>query len=374
MIASIDSKKCTGCGSCVRKCTLDVFSLDTAQPDIAPCMASCPCGTDIRGILYFLQQDQREEALALLKQTVPFPALTSRLCGHPCENSCIRQNGEQIDICGLERWLGALDLATPASYIPESHISQAAVIGAGLAGLSCAAFLRMRGYPVTIYEASSSVGGALKELIAKGMPAELLSYCENSLRAMGVEFRFNTFVGKNGDITLSELLDRGIRSICLAIGDEAKLQEFPEIAGSSEAPLIYGATCARQIFVAGGCHNAFSVEDITAQARHAAISMHSYMNGTAIALELPHRDVASNLPPVLPTLPPGIGNRKDDWDSVMDLENVQTESFRCLTCGSKAYISHPDDCMTCFTCEMNCPVHAVDVHPFKEVLPRSLEK
>lgn len=374
MIASIDSKKCTGCGSCVRKCTLDVFSLNTDQPDIAPCMAGCPCGTDIRGILYLLQQDKREEALALLKRTVPFPALTSRLCGHPCEDSCIRQNGEQLDICGLERWLGALDLETPAACVPESHIAHAAVVGAGLAGLSCAAFLRMRGYPVTVFEASSGVGGALKALVAEGMPAELLDYCEKSLRAMGVQFRFDTAIGKHGDITLEDLIDRGFRSVCLAVGDKEKLSEFPEITGTSEAPLLYGATCARQVFVAGGCHGAASVEDITAQARHAAISMHAFMNGTAIALDLPRRDVAEVLPPLLPTLPPGIGNRKDDWTSVMGLEDVQTETMRCLTCGSKAYISHPDDCMTCFTCEMNCPVHAVDVHPFKEVLPRSLEK
>ena len=35
----------------------------------------------------------------------------------------------------------------------------------------------------------------------------------------------------------------------------------------------------------------------------------------------------------------------------------------------KAFIAYPDDCMTCFICELNCPVGAADVHPFKEVLP-----
>jgi NAD-dependent dihydropyrimidine dehydrogenase PreA subunit len=40
--------------------------------------------------------------------------------------------------------------------------------------------------------------------------------------------------------------------------------------------------------------------------------------------------------------------------------------------GEKAIIRYPDDCMTCYTCELKCPVSAVDVHPFKEALPRAI--
>lgn len=39
---------------------------------------------------------------------------------------------------------------------------------------------------------------------------------------------------------------------------------------------------------------------------------------------------------------------------------------------NKAHIAYPDDCMTCFACELNCPQKAIYVHPFKEVLPRTL--
>lgn len=38
----------------------------------------------------------------------------------------------------------------------------------------------------------------------------------------------------------------------------------------------------------------------------------------------------------------------------------------------KAYIAYPEECMTCYLCEMFCPRGAVYVHPYKEVLPRSL--
>jgi NAD-dependent dihydropyrimidine dehydrogenase PreA subunit len=41
--------------------------------------------------------------------------------------------------------------------------------------------------------------------------------------------------------------------------------------------------------------------------------------------------------------------------------------------GSKAYIAYPDDCMTCFECEVECPSHAISVHPFKEKLPPTID-
>jgi NADPH-dependent glutamate synthase beta subunit-like oxidoreductase len=53
-------------------------------------------------------------------------------------------------------------------------------------------------------------------------------------------------------------------------------------------------------------------------------------------------------------------------------EMAMLEAERCMTCGSKAYIAYPEDCMTCFTCALKCPYQAVDVHPFKEVLPRAI--
>jgi NAD-dependent dihydropyrimidine dehydrogenase PreA subunit len=34
----------------------------------------------------------------------------------------------------------------------------------------------------------------------------------------------------------------------------------------------------------------------------------------------------------------------------------------------KAVIKYPEDCMTCFECELNCPSGAIYVHPFiKEI-------
>lgn len=39
---------------------------------------------------------------------------------------------------------------------------------------------------------------------------------------------------------------------------------------------------------------------------------------------------------------------------------------------NKAKIAYPEDCMTCYTCELACPQKAIYVHPYKEILPRTL--
>jgi NAD-dependent dihydropyrimidine dehydrogenase PreA subunit len=71
-----------------------------------------------------------------------------------------------------------------------------------------------------------------------------------------------------------------------------------------------------------------------------------------------------------------VNNIKHNFDEIrlgFDEEKMASELDRCMTCGSKAYIAYPEDCMTCFSCEIKCPYQAIDVHPFKEVLPPAIK-
>lgn len=61
------------------------------------------------------------------------------------------------------------------------------------------------------------------------------------------------------------------------------------------------------------------------------------------------------------------------------------DAARCIGCGScvencpldtlrlgddgKAFIAYPDDCHSCYLCELACPVGAIFVHPFKKPFP-----
>ncbi len=55
------------------------------------------------------------------------------------------------------------------------------------------------------------------------------------------------------------------------------------------------------------------------------------------------------------------------------VDTCPLDTLRMDEKGEKAVIKYPDDCMTCFTCELICPAGAVEVHPFKEVMPRSIK-
>ncbi|WP_294559515.1 hypothetical protein [uncultured Mailhella sp.] len=65
----------------------------------------------------------------------------------------------------------------------------------------------------------------------------------------------------------------------------------------------------------------------------------------------------------------GFGETRRGFDDI----DALNESIRCMTCGARARVAFRDDCMTCFFCELNCPAGAINVHPFKERLPLTLE-
>jgi len=55
------------------------------------------------------------------------------------------------------------------------------------------------------------------------------------------------------------------------------------------------------------------------------------------------------------------------------VETCPVDILRMDEKDEKAVIRYPDDCMTCYTCELKCPTGAIYVHPFKEALPRAIK-
>lgn len=223
MIQSINPAACTGCGSCTKTCPLDVFRLDTQQEHISPCMAACPAGVDIRGTHYQIQQGDLDAAARIYMQAQPFPAITGRVCFHPCESRCARAAVDApVNINGIEQVLGDWSMDMPATEAPRRHITKVAVVGSGPAGLSCAWFLARMGYPVTVFEAAPFPGGMLRYGIpAYRLPDDIVAAQVARLEALGVIFRCNTRIGRDGDMSLDELKRRGFKAIMLAPGTSA---------------------------------------------------------------------------------------------------------------------------------------------------------
>lgn len=220
--ARVDRELCNGCGVCVGSCPLDIIRLDTIVPEkneITACRSACPAGVDMRRYLDLLKNGLIREAIDVLTQDMPFPAITGRVCPHPCESECARREVDaSVNINGIERFLGDVLLSQKKEPTKTVSEKKTAIIGSGPAGLACAYFLARLGYPVTVFEAMSDFGGMLRTGIPEyRLPRSILDAQISSIRDMGVEFVSDTRIGT--DIAFDKLR-RDYQAIFVATGNQ----------------------------------------------------------------------------------------------------------------------------------------------------------
>jgi len=202
---------------------------------VAPCNAGCPVGIDIEGYLYLLGLGRTEEAAALLLEENPMPAVTGRVCHHPCEDGCNRATlDEPVAIHSVERRLGDIALAGPAPEPPEVlRDERVAVIGSGPAGLACAYHLARLGYRVTVFEAAPEAGGMLRLGIPEyRLPRAILDRQIERIASLGVEIRCSTAIGRDVEWSELDAFDAVFAAPGAHVGKDARI----EAAG--EAPTI----------------------------------------------------------------------------------------------------------------------------------------
>ena len=261
-IARVDKDKCVACGQCVENCqpnavklgqklcttdphVSDAYKSDkevpwdkksynvdyrTTRTDVmdsgtAPCKAQCPAHIPVQGYIKLASQGRYTEALELIKKENPFPAVCGRICNKACEDACTRGDiDDPIAIDDIKKFIAEKDLEAKHRFVPKMvnqigkpYPEKIAVIGAGPAGLSCAYYLAVKGYPVTVYEKEKALGG----MLTMGIPSfrlerDVINAEIDVLRELGVEFRTGVEVGK--DVTLDELREQGFKAFYLAIG------------------------------------------------------------------------------------------------------------------------------------------------------------
>jgi NADPH-dependent glutamate synthase beta subunit-like oxidoreductase len=196
---------------------------------VPPCQDACPIHTDIRGVLTTIAQSEKlgrtfeesfEKAWGMIVEKNPFPAVIGRVCPHPCESKCNRNELDaEVGFNSVERFLGdyGLEHNLPLPKLTDEKKTQkVAVVGAGPAGLSCAYQLARRGYPVTVFEAFSHGGGMLRYGIpAYRLPREILEAEIRKIQDLGVEIKYNTSVGN--DIPFDQI-KKEFDAIFLGIG------------------------------------------------------------------------------------------------------------------------------------------------------------
>jgi len=166
----------------------------------APCMDACPDHVDIPAYIEGVRDLQFEQSLLVTKKTMPLAHTCGRVCPHPCEDACRRENlDEAISIMELKR-LGAdyetehsLDFLYPQEQKPLNG-KRVAIVGAGPAGLTGAYYLALEGVACDVYEALPVLGGEVAVGVPQyRMPWEAYRKDIEAIDALeGVQFFTNT--------------------------------------------------------------------------------------------------------------------------------------------------------------------------------------
>ncbi|MDY4603682.1 FAD-dependent oxidoreductase [Clostridium tertium] len=260
-VSSVNKEKCVACGECVVNCPVNALQLgqklcstkplpvkkietprdtewgeDKWNPDYrinrknvvesgtSPCKTECPAHIAIQGYIKLASQGRYKEALELIKHENPFPAVCGRICPRKCESVCTRGDiDDPIAIDEIKKFIADQDLNKENRYVPKikhDYNKKIAVVGAGPAGLSCAFFLAVEGYKVTVFEKQKVLGG----MLTLGIPSfrlekDVVNAEIDILKELGVEFKNGIEVGK--DINLKELRNQGYEAFYIAVGAQS---------------------------------------------------------------------------------------------------------------------------------------------------------
>ena len=266
-LAAIDYAKCTGCGKCAEVCPAGAAKLGQKLctktgpvvypkqplPDdnhwgehmwspnykddnqkqchesgTAPCKTACPAHIAVQGYINLAAQGRYLDALKLIKQDNPFPAVCGSICNRRCEEACTRGDVDRaVAIDEIKKFVAEQELQADKRYIPkvithrgiaDPYPEKIAIIGAGPAGLSCAYYLANMGYEnVTVFDKNEVPGG----MLTLGIPSfrlekDVVNAEIEVLKEMGVHFQCGVEIGK--DLTIDQLREQGYKGFYLAIG------------------------------------------------------------------------------------------------------------------------------------------------------------
>ena len=213
---------------------------------LPPCNNACGTNEKIQGYLDLVKRGKYLDAYALIKEDMPFPSVTGRVCYHPCETACNRgQYDEAISIRAVERFLGDLGQALQRDVVKpgKPNGKKVAVAGSGPAGHSAAYQLARLGYKVTILEKSPKAGGLNRGGIPDWvLPQDVLDREVERLIELGIAIKTNTEVGK--DVSWDSL-KKEYDAVVLAVGLTEPNSVRAE--GENKQGVIYGLPFLRDI-------------------------------------------------------------------------------------------------------------------------------
>ncbi len=237
----IHPEKCRSCNICIRGCPAEIIPEYRQEPEtlrgalyrgrlteagredrvpLPPCQEACPIHQDTRGYAGLIARGKLKEALELIREVNPLPAVCGFICHHLCEEACLRTEVDQpVPLRLLKRFVaeyereGGRVLRRPRKKRRERIL----VIGSGPAGLTAANDLSLLGYGVVIMEALPVSGGMLAVGIPEfRLPRDILKMEIEGIKALGVEVRTEHPFRFDGSVNVFRKL--GFQAVFLSIG------------------------------------------------------------------------------------------------------------------------------------------------------------
>jgi heterodisulfide reductase subunit A-like polyferredoxin len=392
----VDVTKCTACADCVAQCPVTLpnefdmglgkkkaiyipfpqavplkYTID--RRGIPPCTATCPLHCNAQGYVALISQGKFKEALALVREKLPFPGILAYACSHPCEKECKRIDEDRpISICHLKRFL--VDRVeepefefTPIVGNADLRSQKVAIVGGGPSGLVAAYDLRRLGYSVTLFESRNQLGGLLTHgFPSYRLPRQVVEKDLSIITKMGIGVHLNTKVGK--DISPETLL-QSFNAIFVSVGiagAEIMTDVFKGLQrnrkGTIQVNPVSLETNLKGIFAGGDAVTGpGQIVESMAHGRKAAISIDRYLRGEDLMEG--RESEGKQISPFQSTLADSKRKEREvlpdmvkPLDSGLAPEEAIEEAKRCLNCGG---------CSDCGECAKTCQPKAV-VYGMKE--------
>lgn len=214
------------------------------------CSSACPAGVDVPRYIRAVRDGRYDDAVAVLRESLPLPTVCADACFAPCEDVCAyRQFGDPIAIRALKR--AAMDKGGDGwkkkKKSAKATGKKVAVVGSGPAGLSAAYYLASKGHKVTVFDAFEKAGGAMRYGIPKyRLPEDRLDKDIADIMELGVQFKGGTQVGK--DIKFDKLT-KDFNAVFVASGANSSAR-IP-LKGSNKKGVLWGWEFLRDVAQSG---------------------------------------------------------------------------------------------------------------------------
>lgn len=241
------------------------------------CVKDCPAGIDIPGFLRRMEVKNYAGAARLIREKNPFGETCGLTCAADrlCQQNCYSRGftGKPVNIAELQRWVceEAGNEGWPKNDTPQVR-HEVAVIGGGLSAMSCAYYLTLAGYKVSVFAVENQPGGRLLDKSAANQRLQAVFNRDiQGILASGV-----IFTGSQKPIQATDLKHMLQQYDCVFITkDQLPAQDNSDTYSllADPIPNLPGLFVGEEFLM-----NGLSMVEAAAYGRKAALAICQYLN------------------------------------------------------------------------------------------------